>query len=83
MGFRLPVCIFGVSEMGFRPPICIFGASEMGFRPPVCIFGASEMGFRPLICISDTWKCVSRSAKGKYPNKKKSAEFVKDSVALF
>ena len=74
MGFSPPICIFGVSEMGFSPPICIFGASEMGFRPPVCIFGMSEMDFRPLIYISDTWKCVSRSAKGKYPNKKKSAE---------
>ena len=74
MDFRPPVCIFGVSEMDFRPPICIFGASEMGFRPPICIFGMSEMDFRPLIYISDTWKCVSRSAKGKYPNKKKSAE---------
>lgn len=40
------------------------------------------MGFRPLICIFDAWKCV-KSANGKYPNKKKSAEFVKDSVALF
>ena len=40
------------------------------------------MGFRPLICIFDAWKCV-KSAKGKYSNKKKSAEFVKDSVALF
>ena len=33
------------------------------------------MGFRPLICIFDAWKCV-KSAKGKYSNKKKSAEFL-------
>lgn len=33
------------------------------------------MGFRPLICILDAWKCV-KSAKGKYSNKKKSAEFL-------